>query len=500
MSESGQAKLAGRRRYRRIMKRANALMQDGDLDAAVEAFGRVIDELTAHGAAFGEDDLIVLRDMARAWHALAEAHRRREDFVEAVSAQRACCDVVAQLATRDPDRSRRQHNVTIAYAALSVTLERAGDLRLAVSAARLAAVQAEATAERFPDEPVLAFEALKQRLMVEKLMVAAASSRATRIANLRAGIAAAQLMAPHLLIADDVWNELRQGYLDLANLLQLEQDYAHARQVLDELMGLARIRHSQRPADIERCTQVAIVHFLRALIETMEERDSEALVAHLEALACYDHLPANLFLEAQVQSHRARFLAQALEQAASRGPAFARELRGAAIAPFVMLSEERACDAGRQQLVLVALHDFARQLIARNAPAMALDAIAAARQLIAVRRVWDEDALLLRRWEGFLNLETGRALAALNRTQEAGFALRESLDLNEALWSEDPNDVRAPCDIAYAQWQLARVAPAQRRDHLRRSRAILTWLSRSGRLPDYARAWLGAIERDLQAA
>ena len=123
-----------------------------------------------------------------------------------------------------------------------------------------------------------------------------------------------------------------------------------------------------------------------------------------------------------------------------------------------------------------------------------------AETILVKRTQYDENPIFVQRWAGFLKLEEGRALGAMSRPIEAQAALRTSLALNEELWASNPDDIRAQCDIAYAEWQLAPLAPSSKREHLKRSRAILRLLERCGRLPEYARPWLDEIERDLQAA
>jgi hypothetical protein len=485
--------------YRRLMQRADRCMDQNRLCDAetslLEGLGIALDLLDQ-----APEDRWLLRDVARLHYGIAQVKRQQGFLDEALGAIRACHDMIERLANLDPTHAARQNNLTISHAALRDTLEEKGDRRLSVAAGRFAVLSAERVADLFGHRPELRHEVIRQRLALATLLDDAQGSEA-RITCLEMACAAVKELPLPYVITEEAWSDVRRSHLDLANTLQLAKRYEETLDVLDEFRGYAMLRLVSGPNEINQNNAVALADYLKGLVYVMKRDYTMAITAFVKGLSLYDAVPTHIFMTDEVQQQRAKLLAEAMKAADQTTDAtFKPMLEKLALRRLNGLLQDTSLGGNLALDVMARTHELARMLIIKHVPQLALYCLNFAETILVKRTQYDENPIFVQRWAGFLKLEEGRALGAMSRPIEAQAALRTSLALNEELWASNPDDIRAQCDIAYAEWQLAPLAPSSKREHLKRSRAILRLLERCGRLPEYARPWLDEIERDLQAA
>lgn len=487
-------------RYRRPLRRGRALAAAARNDAALAAFRRALAAAEALAEAEPEDRLLQ-RDLARLHQAMGQTYRQTGALDEALAAQRACHAIAARLAALDPDVAQRQYNVSLAHADLRDTLATKGEPRLAIAAARLAATVADQVAERFgQDDPLWVREAIRQRLAVARLLrndPAQADERARQL----------DLACRHgerLLRAEpdaSVWQATRSALLDLADICRRLRRYDEALGVLERYRLVAQREFARAPDDSSSLTNFALAYYLTGLVHEMAGDGKGALAAFDEGLGLFEALPADAYLTEDVQTQRGRFLAQAAAIAAHhRDAAGARRIETIMLARLLTLSEAAPQDTERQQRVMSVTDDLVRVLLGIGQAGPALVAARFARNILEARAVGEDDVRTVHRWRAFLLAEEGRALRMLGRREEAGAAFVAGIALNERLVQDDPSDLRAQCDIAFAHWQWSLAEPGRRAHCLSRARAILRFLDRTGRLPPYARPWIADIERELRVA
>jgi tetratricopeptide (TPR) repeat protein len=489
-----------KRSYRRLMAKADrSFDQDRLLDAETsfhEALAIAIN-LLEHVP----EDRWLLRDVARLHYGLAQVKRQQGFLDEALSAIRECHFMIERLADLDPEHASRQNNLTISHAAIRDTLEEKGDRRLAIAAGRFAIISAERVADLFDDRPDLRHEVIRQRLALSQLIDDKNGGSTARVSCLEMACASVKELPLPFVIADEVWSDVRRSHLDLANTLQLTKRYEETLEVLDEFRGYAMLRLVSGPNEIAQNNAVALADYLKGLVYVMKKDYTTAVSAFVKGLSLYEAVPAHIFMTDEVQQQRAKLLGEAVKAAEQSSDASLKPmLEKMALRRLNVLLNDTAITGHHALDVMARTHELARMLIVKQVPQLALHCLSFAESILLKRAQNDENPVFVQRWAGFLKLEEGRALGAMARPVEAQDALRASLSLNEELWASNPEDVRAQCDIAYAEWQLAPFTPSTKKEHLRRSRAILRMLDRTGRLPDYAKAWLHEIERDLRAA
>jgi hypothetical protein len=509
-----------RRSYRRLMAKASGFSDEGDFSQAQESY-EIASEAVQNYLAQNPQDRWAMRDLARIYSAVADLNRTEGLLDAALTAQRACHDIVVQLAELSPQNMRRQHNRTVIQAALRDTLQEKGEDRLAIAAARMTAATAEMVADQFPDEVSLRQEAIQQRLHLAGLLGMQGSmgtkkqstksvfkdthihisSAEAQIICLKRALESAQHISLENMLDEDVWDTVRRTHLELANRLQYAHRYSETHTVLHALREIALVRLSLNNMQISCIHALALVEYLDALVYVMEKDKPKAITQFMIGLQIYDRLITEDFLSDDVQQQRAKFLSEAWKAASEiKNDLLQETIAQATLNRFLILSEEAVDDRNLQYELMARAHELARVLLSRNAPELALMTVNFAHTMLARRSIGELDRIFVRRWLGFLRIEEGRALRALNRTLEAQTALQDGLSVNYDLMQEDPSDVRAQCDVAFAEWQLAPLVMEQRTAHLRRSRAILRLLERCGQLPDYARRWISDIERDLRVA
>lgn len=489
-----------RERYRRPLRRGRALAAAARHDAAIAAFRRALDAAEALAEADPQDRLLQ-RDLARVHQALGVTYRQSGALDEALAAQRACHAIAVRLSELDPDVAQRQYNVALAHADLRDTLAAKGDHRIALAAARLAATVADRVAERFgPDDPQWIREAIRQRLAVARLLrnePALAEERARQL----------DLACRHgerlLRAAPDAsaWSATRSSMLDLADTYRRLHRYDEALTVLERYRIAAQREFARTPDDGTSLTNFALAYYLSGLVFEMAGNGQAALSAFDEGLGLFEALSAEAYLTEDVQTQRGRFLAQATAVATHlRDAAALRSFESIMLTRLLALSEAAPCDSERQQRVMSVTDDLVRVLLGLGQARPALIAARFARNVLELRAVGEDDERMVRRWRAFLLAEEGRALRMLGRCEEAVAAFVQGIALNEQLAQDDPADLRAQCDIAFAHWQWSLTEPGRRAHCLARARAILRFLDRTGRLPPYARPWIADIERGLRVA
>lgn len=486
--------------YRRLMLRADRCIDQSRLcDAETSLLEGLGIALELHERA--PDDRWLLRDIARIHYGVSQVKRQQGFLDDALSAIRACHDMIERLANLDPSHVARQNNLTISHAAIRDTLEEKGDRRLAIAAGRFAVISAERVADLFNERPELRHEVIRQRLALATLLDDGNHNSKARIACLQLACATAKELPLQYAVSDDVWSEVRRVHLDLANALQLTKQYDETVDVLDEFRGYAMLRLVSGPNEIAQNNTVALADYLKGLVFVMKREYATAISSFVKGLSLYDAIPMHIFMTDEVQQQRAKLLGEAMKAAEHASDKTLKPmLEKLALRRLKGILQDTAIGSHYALDVMARTHELARMLIVKQVPQLALHCLSFAETILISQSHADDNPIFVQRWAGFLKLEEGRAFGAMSRVVEAQTALRTSLVLNEDLWASNPEDVRAQCDIAYAEWQLAPHTPSSKREHLKRSRAILRMLDRSGRLPEYAKPWLDEIERDLRVA
>jgi tetratricopeptide (TPR) repeat protein len=489
-----------KRSYRRLMAKADRSFDQDRLSDAETWFHEAL-AIAINLLDQVPQDRWLLRDVARLHYGLSQVKRQQGFLDEALSAIRACHIMIEKLADLDPQHASRQNNLTISHAALRDTLEEKGDRRLAIAAGRFAIISAERVADLFEDRPDLRHEVIRQRLALSQLIDEKHGGSEARVHCLEMACASVKELPLPYVITDEAWPDVRRSHLDLANALQLAKRYEETLDALDEFRGYAMLRLVSGPNEIAQNNAVALADYLAGLVHVMKKDFATAVSAFVKGLSLYEAVPSHIFMTDEVQQQRAKLLGEAVKAAdQSSDPSLKPMLEKMALRRLTVLLNDTAITGHHALDVMARSHELARMLIVKQVPHLALHCLAFAESILIKRSQRDENPVFVQRWAGFLKLEEGRALGAMARPIEAQEALRTSLALNGELWASNPEDIRAQCDIAYAEWQLAPLAPSAKREHLTRSRAILRLLDRTGRLPDYAKPWLDEIERDLRAA
>lgn len=489
-----------KQRYRRQMRRGKTLAAADRPDAAIAAFARALDSAETL-ADINDDDLLLKRDVARIHQAIGQQARKSGDLETALSAHRHCHDLVVELALLDPDNAQRQHNLTMSRSELRDTLRAQGDMRLAVAAGRLAAVSAENVVALFDDtDGQWHAELMMQRLQLARLLKEDPAHAVERARQLDQACAAGEWLVRRGK-SEKHLDEIKRAFLDLADILRQMRRYDDALAALVRFRRVSEIWVSRRRTDATRHTLVGLTEYLTGLVLDMKGEGRAALDTYIRGLTFLDEMPVEGYLSESVQQQRGRFLGQAFTICRLMGDGAMHErFRALMLGRLQTISESAPQKADLQQRVMSVADDLARTLIAMKHPAAALDVARFAKGVLAARMTGEDDAHLGMRWRAFLSAEEGRALRLLHRFSEASVIFSEAMAINEALAEANPGEVRAQCDIAFVSWQLALTDATRRAESLRRSRAILRFLDRTGRLPPYAKAWLPDIERDIKVA
>jgi tetratricopeptide (TPR) repeat protein len=489
-----------KQRYRRQMRRGKTLAASDRPEDALIAFARALESAEAL-VETNDDDLMLKRDVARIHQAIGQQARKAGDLDAALAAHRQCHDLVTELVLLDSDNPQRQHNLTLSHAELRDTLRAKGDIRLAIAAGRLAAVCAENVVTLFDDpDGIWHAELMQQRLQLARLLKDDVANATERVRQLDLACAAGEWLVrrsksePH---RDDI----KRGFLDLADVLRQMRRFDDALSVLARFKRVAEVWVARRRNDTGRYTLFGLTQYLTGLVQDMKGEGQAALETYLGGLEYLDLMPEDGYLSESVQLQRGRFFGQAFTLCRSLGnDAMHERFRVLMLGRLQAIAESAPQKIELQQRVMSVSDDLARTLLSMKQPEASLDAARFAKSVLDARATGEDDAPLIMRWRAFLTAEEGRALRHLHRYVEAAAAFGNALVLNEALAELNPGDVRAQCDIAFVSWQLALTDATRRAESLRRSRAILRFLDRTGRLPPYAKAWLPDIERDSRVA
>lgn len=489
-----------RRRYRRQIRRAESLAASERHAEACVGFRRALEQVEAL-VSVRPDDADLKRDMARLHQAIGWQAKKAGDLDAALAAHRACFDLATELAILAPDNPRRQFNIALAHADLRDVLQARGELRLAVASGRLAAVAAEQVADRFADrDGRWRVAAMRQRLQLARLLREEPTLGEERIRHLDLACRHGEALIRRRR-CEPYRDEIRRAFLDFADALRVVRRYDDALGALGRFRFACDAWLARARDDGTRHTQLALADYLAGLVHDMKGDGASALQTYLDGLIFLDQMPLDGFLTDAAQTQRGRLLAQAIGVARALKDRVAQaRLQHIMLARLQAISESDPLDVDLQHQVMSVADDLARSLIGMKQPAAAIDALRFARGVLEARALGEDDLDLVLRWRAFLTAEEGRALRHLRRYSDASSAFRRALALNEQLAQRNPGDVRAQCDIAFGLWQLALCDRARRAESLRRSRAILRFLDRTGRLPPYARARLPDIERDSRVA
>lgn len=488
------------KRFKRQVARALAHAEANKHDRALANFERALETAGEMGGEVTAEPELLL-DLARVHQGIGNEARHLGKVDVAIDAFRSCHQVVNQLATMAPDNPRRQHNLTLVNASLRDTLREADDKRLALAAARLAVVSADNVAERFGQELSWIREALQQRIVLGKMLKSDPKRRVEGVNCLKRACRTARALYRRDPSEAAHFDLLRRAHLDLADLQQALRDYDDCLETLGILRGICTARLRAEPSSQTRLQDMSLVAFLAGLVHAMDKTHSLAIVAFRDGLSFLDKLGDQQFLSNPVQAQRAKLICHAVQSINELRDSVEHDaLRIQATRRLRDMADEAEGDTKKLHAVMSASHDLARLLIDRQEPVLACEALQLARDILDEIALSEQDSIYLRRWTAFLDLELGRALRERGDIVGARTAFSRSLEVNEALLSDNPADVRAQCDSAYTSWQFACLMPSERKTRLRRAHATLRFLARSSRLPDYAQRWLSGIERDLRMA
>lgn len=487
-----------RARFRRQIEKGEELAAAQDFAGALAAFRAAQAEADALALTAGRRQ--GLMDMARAARHVGDAARRLGDAGAAIAAFRACHEHVQALAVLRPGEVEHQSELVRINAALRDALRESDDKRLALAAARLAAANARTLSEQFPGDAALCFEALQHRVTLARML--RAQERLDEAATaFRDAMRLGDEATARRLLEGAEWDMVRRAHLDLADMEQGRHAYDDALGALTNLRAHTARRLSLSPRQTGRLTDAAQERFLTGLVFTMVDDHARAAEAFADAIDLLERVDGPDLLGAALQQQRGRILAHADRTAMAMDDEAARDiLRHKALFRLRELAQEAPFDARRQHGVMAHAYDLARTLIDKQAPDLAGHVLLYARDLLDRQDLGEDDHRYQARWSAFLELELGRARQASGDRPGAVEAFETSLAINAGLWSDEPADIRAQCDSAYADWQMALIGSEGRHGRLRRARAILKLLDRGGRLPPYASPWLARIERDLASA
>ncbi len=486
-----------RARLRRQIARGRSLAQQRRPQEAIEAYREARDTaaLLAQAAPAGR----ALADLSRIDRLIGEEARRLGDVAGALEAFRTAHAALTDFIAAHPGDTERVHDLTRVRAALRDTLREAQDDRLAIAAGRMAAANAQALAEQFPDDSSWTIEAMNQRMALAKILRKADPEQAypAYFEVIRTG----RRIAEARPLEGIAWDIVKRAHLDLADLQQAEGLRSDALATLSGFRTLVSQRRDAAPELGGRALDAALERYLTGLILAASGDDTGALAAFGDGLTVLDELDPLDFLTTSAQQHRGRIIAHA-EKAASRigdedGLAL---LRTRMLARLEYLMAESDGDAKQRHALVSHAYDLARTLIDKEAPELAVEALTFAEEVLEAQALGHPDRIYVDRWRAFLKLELGRAWREGGDREGAIDTFGESLTINGRLSREDPADIRAQCDAAYAEWQLALLTREGREDRFRRARGTLRFLERSGRLPPYARGWIGRIEQDMYKA
>lgn len=487
-----------RARFRRQIEKGEELAAAQDFTGALGAFRAAQAEAGILALSAGRRQ--GLMDLARAARRVGDTARRTGDTAAAITAFRACHDHLMALVALRPGDVEHQTELVRINASLRDALREADDKRLALAAARLAAANARTLAEQFPGDAPLTFEALQHRVTLARML--RGQERLDEAATaFREAIRLGDEAAARRIIDGAEWDMIRRAHLDLADMEQGRHAHEAALDVLTNLRAHVVRRLSLAPRQTARLADAAQERFLTGLVFAMIDDQPRAAEAFGDAVEILERVDGPDLLGAAVQQQRGRILAHADRTATLLFDEEGRAaLREKALARLKALADEAPFDARRQHGVMAHAYDLARTLIDKQAPELACHVLTYAREILERQDLGDDDRRYHARWSAFLELELGRACRANGDHTGALEAFEASLAINAGLWSEEPADIRAQCDSAYADWQLALIGGDGRQGRLRRARAILKLLDRGGRLPPYASPWLARIERDLAGA
>ncbi len=486
-----------RARLRRQIARGRSLAQQRRPQEAIEAY-REARDIAAHLA--GERPAgRALADLSRIDRLIGEEARRLGDVAGALEAFRTAHAALTDFIAAHPGDSERLHDLTRVRAALRDTLREAQDERLAIAAGRMAAANAQALADQFPDDPSWTIEAMNQRMALAKILRKVDPDQAypAYFEVVRTGRA----MAEARPLEGIAWDIVKRAHLDLADLQQAEGLRADALATLVGFRSLVSQRRDAAPELGGRALDAALERYLTGLILVASGDDRAAIAAFQEGLTVIEELDPLDYLTTTAQQHRGRIIAHA-EKAASRlGDMDAlADLRGRMLARLDHLMTDSDGDAKQRHALVSHAYDLARTLIDKDAPELAVEALTFAEEVLEAQALGHSDRVYVERWRAFLKLELGRAWRESGDREGAIDTFGESLVINGRLSRDDPADIRAQCDAAYAEWQLALLTREGRDARFRRARGTLRFLERSGRLPPYARGWIGRIEQDMYKA